>query len=231
MNVTVFHGSPRKGNTYFATRLFMDRLSACGQVSFTEFFMPEDLPDFCTGCTLCLSGQGAVCPNAQHVSPILHALLTADALLFATPHYGACSMPGSMKNLFDHLDFLVLPVAPRREVFGKKAFVLSTGSGSAAALGPIKRTLKHWGVNRVDTLGLRMHTNLWSKMPKAKQARFEASIQQSAQRFFKAKKRRPYFSTVLFYYISRFIVRRYVGPEGYPFGYWQEQGFFDRRPF
>lgn len=31
MKVVDFHGSPRKGNTYTATRIFMDELSHCGK--------------------------------------------------------------------------------------------------------------------------------------------------------------------------------------------------------
>lgn len=32
MEVVAFHGSPRKGNTYTATKLFMDALSQWGEV-------------------------------------------------------------------------------------------------------------------------------------------------------------------------------------------------------
>jgi len=231
MKIAVFHGSPRKGNTYFATKIFMDELSMCGEAQFTEFFMPNDLPNFCTGCTLCLSGSLKKCPNAQHIGPIINALIDADALVFATPHYGACSMPGAMKNLFDHLDFLVLPVSPRAEVFHKKAFVISTGSGSTAAIGPIKKVLKHWGINRVYSLGLRMFTNLWCKMPKTKQEKFERALRQSARRFYRAKKGRPYLSTILFYHMSKFVVKKYVGEGNYPYDYWKEKGYFEKRPF
>jgi len=209
----------------------MDELSACGGVCFTEFFMPQDLPEFCTGCTLCLGGLPEQCPNAVYVSPMLEAILDADALVFATPHYGACSMSGAMKNLLDHLDFLVLPVSPRVEMFDKKAFILSTGTGSAAAIKPIKKVLKHWGMNRVYALGFRMHTTLWNKMPQAKQKKYETSLRRSAQRFFKAKKGRPYVSTICFYYISRFIVKKYVGAGNYPYEHWKENGYFDKRPF
>ncbi|MCL2368174.1 MAG: NAD(P)H-dependent oxidoreductase [Oscillospiraceae bacterium] len=231
MKVTAFHGSPRKGNTYRATQMFMDELAKCGETSFTEFFMPQDLPGFCTGCTLCLAGSLEKCPNADHVTPILEAILNADALLFATPHYGACSMPAAMKNLFDHLDFLVFPVSPRAEIFDKKAFIITTGSGSTAALKPIKKTLKHWGVNRVYTRGIRMFTNLWNKMPEKKQAKYERSLRKSAKRFFRAQKKRPYLSTILFYHMSKLILRKYVGPGNYPYEYWKEKGYFKKRPF
>jgi thymidylate kinase len=61
VTVTVFHGSPRKGNTYHATKIFMDELSKHENVHFTEFFLPKDLPVFCTGCTLCLGGKREKC--------------------------------------------------------------------------------------------------------------------------------------------------------------------------
>lgn len=47
MKAVVFHGSPRKGNTYTAAKLFMEELSRCGEVSFTEFFLPKDIQAIC----------------------------------------------------------------------------------------------------------------------------------------------------------------------------------------
>jgi len=231
MKIAVFHGSPRKGNTYRATKIFMDELSNAGDVIFTEFFMPDDLPNFCTGCTLCMGGMLEKCLNAAYFGSILDAVLSADALIFATPHYGACSMPASMKNLFDHLDFLVFPVSPRVEIFDKKAFIISTGAGSTAAIKPIKKVLKHWGVNRVYTLGIRMYINLWDKMPVKKQERIEKSLRRSARKFFKVKKKRPYISTILFYHMCKFVVKKYIGEGNYPYEYWKEKGFFEKRPF
>jgi len=229
--ITVFHGSPRKGNTYLATNIFMEELLKRGNVSFTEFFLPEALPVFCKGCILCMNGSQEKCPNAQYVTPILDAIINADALIFATPHYGASSMPGAMKSLFDHIDFLVLPVSPREEIFNKKAFVISTGTGSTTAVKPIIKTLKHWGINRVYSLCIRMFTNKWDKMPEVKQARFEKSLRQSARKFYEAKKKRPYLSNIFFYHMSKFVLKRYVGVGNYPYELWKEKGYFNKRPF
>jgi multimeric flavodoxin WrbA len=231
MKVTVFHGSPRKGNTYFATKIFMDELSTCGEVCFIEFFLPKDLPEFCIGCQLCLGGLFEDCPNAQYTAPILDAIINADAILFATPHYGACSMTGAMKNLFDHIDFLVLPVSPRAEIFNKKAFIITTGTGSTAAIKPITKVLKHWGINRVYSLGFRMYTNTWDKMKKAKQAKYEKALRQSAHRFYFAEKKSPYLSIIFFYHISKFVLKRFVGEGNYPYELWKEKGYFKKRPF
>jgi len=209
----------------------MDELSSCGKIYFTEFFLPKDLPAFCLGCHLCLGGMFEKCPNTQYVAPILDAIITADALLFATPHYGACSMTGAIKNLFDHIDFLVLPVSPRAEIFDKKAFLITTGSGSAAALKPITKALKHWGINRVNSLGIRMHTNKWDNMKKAKHEKHEKALRQSARSLYFAKKKRPYLSTILFYHASKFVLKRFVGEGNYPYELWKEKGYFKKRPF
>jgi multimeric flavodoxin WrbA len=231
MKTVVFHGSPRKGNTYFATKVFMDELSKSGDVSYNEFFMPKDLPAFCIGCTLCLGGAYEKCPNAQYVVPILDAVIGADALVFSTPHYGACSMPASMKNLFDQLDFLVLNVSPRAEIFSKKAFIITTGAGTAAAVKPIKNTLRHWGVNRVYSLSIRMRTNLWNKMPEPRQEKYEKALRVSARKFYAKQKGSPNLSTILFYQISKFILKRFVGEGNYSYDLWKEKGYFNKRPF
>jgi len=229
MKITVFHGSPRKGNTYHATSIFMNKLQKCGNVSFTEIFLPDALPAFCTGCTLCFEGNK--CPNAQYVAPIVKAILNADALIFATPHYGACSMSGPMKNLLDHIDFLVLNVSPRPEMFEKKAFILTTGAGSTDAIKPIKGFLRHCGVNRVYSLGFRMFTNKWDKMPIKKQMRYEKSLRKSAQKFYRINKGRPYISTIMYYHVTKFIMKRYVGEGNYPYDNWKARGYFKKRPF
>ena len=209
----------------------MDELSKCGDVHFTEFFLPKDLPAFCIGCTLCFAGLREKCPNVQYVSPIVDVIMDADALIFATPHYGVCSMPASMKTLFDHLDFLVLKVSPREEIFKKKAFIITTGAGSAAAIKPIKKGLKHWGINRVYSHATRLLANKWNTMPKARQIRNEKSLRRSARKFYVARKGRPYLSVILWYHISKLIVKRFIGPGNYPYEYWKEKGFFDKRPF
>ena len=231
MTVAVFHGSPRRGNTYAATRIFMDELLKQGEVSFAEFHLPEALPAFCTGCTLCFRGLEEKCPNAQYATPILEAIRKADALVFATPHYGACSMPASMKNLFDHIDFMVLHVSPREEMFEKKAFILTTGAGSAAAIKPISSFLKHCGVNLVSSLGFRLLTDKWGNIPEARRARYEHSLRKAAQKFYAAKKGRPYLLTILFYHIVKSIIMKRIGEGNYPYDNWKAKGYFKKRPF
>ena len=231
MKIAVFHGSPRRGNTYRATKIFMEELAKNGDIQFAEFFFPAALPEFCTGCQLCLANHNEICPHSNYVTPILDEILNADALVFTTPHYGACSMSSSMKNLLDHLDFLTLNVFPRAELFDKKAFVITTAAGSAAAIKPIKKYLINWGVNRVYSLGIRMFIDKWEKMPESKQAKCEKRLRRAANSFYRKKKKSPYVSAVFVYHMSKFILVKYAGRDTMPYRYWQEKGYFSKRPF
>ncbi|MDR0858373.1 MAG: NAD(P)H-dependent oxidoreductase [Oscillospiraceae bacterium] len=231
MKITILHGSPRKGNTNFAVQIFKEELSKCGDIDFREFFFPRDLPEFCTGCTICMGGLPESCPHAQYVRPILSALLDSDALIIAAPHYGASAMPAGLKTFFDHLDFLTLTVTPRKEMFSKKAFIITTATGSKAAIASIKSCLKNWGINRAYSYGIRMLTNKWDKMSQAKQQKIESVLRRKARFFYNAKQGKPYISTIFMYHMSKFILRRYVGKDSYPYKYWTEQGWFFKRPF
>ncbi len=231
MKVVVFHGSPRKGNTYTATKIFMDAMSQCGEISYSEFFLPKAVPEFCLGCQMCLGNPREKCPHALYIDPIYKAIMEADALIFTTPHYGAASMTGGMKNLLDHLDFFTLTVAPRKEMFTKKAFIITTATGTASAVKTIKKCLKSWGINRVSAVGIRMFIDKWDKMPLKKQQKQERKLRKAAQKFYSIKKKRAYASSVFMYYLNRFIIKKYIGEGNYPFEYWKENGYFHKRPF
>lgn len=231
MKVTVFHGSPRKGNTYKATKIFMNQMSKCGDVEFTEFFLPEAIPKFCIGCQLCMGNSYEKCPHSQYVIPILNAVLESDGLIFATPHHGACTMSAGMKSLLDHLDFLTMTVAPKKEIFNKKAFIITTATGSTAAIKPIKKYLKNWGINRVNSYGIKMFIDKWDKMPTKKRTKVEKILAKKADKFYKLKKKSPYLSSIFMYYIFKFIIKRYIGEGNYPYEYWKKQGYFKKRPY
>jgi multimeric flavodoxin WrbA len=209
----------------------MDEMAKCGEVEFTEFFLPDAIPEFCTGCQLCLGNPYEKCPHSRHTKPIIHAILESDALLFATPHHGGCAMSAGMKNLLDHLDFLTMAVAPRKEIFGRKAYIISTATGSTAAIRPIRKFLKNWGINRIGAMGIRMFVDKWERMKPKKQERVAATLRKNAQKFYRLKKKRPYFTSVFMYYMFRWIVKKYIGEGNYPYEYWKEHGYLTRRPF
>jgi multimeric flavodoxin WrbA len=231
MKVTIFHGSPRKGNTYKATKIFMDEMARQGEVTFMEFFLPDALPEFCRGCQLCFSKPPESCPHSKSTIPIFNSVMEADALIFATPHYGASLMSSAMKNLLDHLDFLTMTVTPYREIFSKKAFIITTATGAKSAIKPIESYLRNWGINRVNSYGIRMFVDKWENMPLKKQQKYEVTLQKKARAFYQLKKKRPYLKTKFMFKIFKFVVKKYIGEGNRPYEWWKEQGYFKKRPF
>ena len=68
-------------------------------------------------------------------------------------------------------------------------------------------------------------------MPQKRQNRFENALRKAARSFYRVQRRDPYIKTVFFYYLDRFVLKKYVGKGKYPFEYWRENGFFEKRPF
>jgi len=239
MKITVVHGSPRKGNTYQATKRFMDEMAECGEavgndLDFHEIFLPRDFPQFCLGCRICFSKGEEFCPHAEYLIPARDAMLAADGLIFASPVY-VLSASGGMKAFLDHFGFLFAVHRPRREMFDKKAMILSTTAG--VGLGAVRRTvassLKSWCVNRIYFLGLRLisHTRLDSLPDRRKQA-FDRRIRTAARKFYaevaSGKKRRPTMYARTIFGVAKVILARRDEKESLDKRYWLENGLFER---
>ena len=241
MKIVIINGSPRKGNTYAATQIFKNELMRCGDVEFTEFFLPQDLPEFCAGCFLCLSECEKLCPHAKYTLPILERLLDADALIFTTPVY-VLQTTGAVKAFFDHFSWMFIVHRAHPEMFGKKAFVLSTtaGAGTKAAMKTVITNLKFWGVNRIYSSGFAMRAIDWETVDPKRRAKFERTLKKSARRFFRdatsGKKHPPYLLTRFMFYFRRSMLKKETASQtdesaSADLRHWQEQGWFDQNPF
>lgn len=232
MKIVMVHGSPRKGNTYLAAQLFLDEMKRLGSVSSREFFLPQDLPEFCRGCAVCILKSEELCPHARYVQPVLQAMLEADALIFTTPVF-VLSESGGMKAFLDHFGFLFLPHRPRPEMFRKKAFLLSTtaGAGTRSAMKPIAESLRFWGVNRIFTRGFALHEISWNKMPEKRRAAFERRIRADAGRFYRETTggtiRRPYFKIQFMFQFCKRLIRSYP-EDNADRRYWRAQGWLEK---
>ncbi|MCL2078061.1 MAG: flavodoxin family protein [Oscillospiraceae bacterium] len=236
MKITVFHGSPRKGNTYAATQNFKKEMEKSGNIEFTEFFLPQALPEFCRGCFLCFEKSEQSCPHTEYTMPILDAMLKADALIFTTPVY-VLQTTGAVKAFLDHFGFIFIVHRARPEMFGKKAFVISTtaGAGTKAAMKTIVTNLKFWGVNRIHSLGIAMLAGNFETMNPKRRSKFEKKLKKSAERFYKeiisGKKRSPYLLTKFMFYFSRSMLKKETEADTADSRYWKEQGWFEKSPF
>ena len=238
MKIVLINGSPRKGNTYHAAKLFLDDIAKLGEVTCTEYCLPHDLPKFCTGCGNCYNKGEDKCPHVGYTLPILNSMVEADALIFATPVF-VWQMPGALKNFLDHFSHLFLVHRPREEMFSKKAFVISTASGGLknSATKPVTTILRLWGINRVYSQGFIlhvMHPGTWDLMTEKRKEKFEKTIYKRANDFYrsiKAKKRPPYLFTRVMFYVSRRMLNTDEKNRAYDKLYWDAKGWMKSNPF
>jgi len=238
VKIVLINGSPRKGNTYHAAKLFLDEMAKLGEIDCTEYYLPCDLPEFCIGCGNCYDIGEDKCPHAKYTIPILDSMLKADALIFATPVF-AWQTTGAMKNFLDHFSHLFLVHRAREEVFSKKAFILSTATGGLknSAIKPVATNLKLWGINRVYSKGLIlnvMHPGTWDLMKVKRKERFEKTIRNCAKSFYRrvnAKKRPPYLFARVIFYVSRSKLKTGGNNRAYDKSYWDEKGWIKSNPF
>ena len=116
MKIAVINGTEKRGVTYRLKEAFLDGFK--DRADITEFYLPKDCPDFCIGCTTCISTDEHKCKDAGYVQKIEKALLEADLLVFTSPAY-VFHATGAMKAMLDHFGYRWMPHRPAKEMFGK----------------------------------------------------------------------------------------------------------------
>lgn len=230
MKIVVVHGSPRKGNTYAATQVFMDEMRKQGTVEFSEYFLPKDMPEFCCGCMICFIKSEELCPHAKYTLPILEDMLKADALIFSTPVF-VFQTSGGMKSFLDHFAHLFIVHRARPEMFRKKAFIISStaGMGTKAAIKTIYDSLRYWGINRVYSLGFATFGDDWANMKADKKSKITSRIKKKAARFYRevasGKRHHPYFIIRFMFLVRKIIMKKVDDDSSADKKYWMEKGW------
>ncbi|MBR4493980.1 MAG: NAD(P)H-dependent oxidoreductase [Clostridiales bacterium] len=143
MKITVINGTEKKGVTYRLKEIFLGQFQ--GKAEITEFYLPRDLPGFCCGCTQCFRTRQDLCKDAPYVQKIEKALLEADLLVFTSPAY-VFHCTGAMKAMLDHFGYRWMPHRPAKEMFGKRAVIITQclGSGEKSSAKDIRDSLSWW---------------------------------------------------------------------------------------
>ena len=144
MKIVVINGQSHKGSTWNIGNMLLESLD--GEKEVREYFLPRDLDHFCNGCFACLEDR-ARCPYWKEKEPILRDMLEAELLvLFFT-------------NWLTH--------RPPREMFSKKAVVISTAAGAGAkkAAKLIAGNLINWGIPEVHTYAAVVNAMRWDMIP------------------------------------------------------------------
>lgn len=159
LNITVIHGSMRKGNTYHLTQAVIAELRAYQDVTVTEFDVRAlDLP-FCTSCHQCFTKGENACPHHEKMRALTSSIESCDALMMSGVVY-SMHLNAAMKNLIDHLSYYF----HRPRLFGKKGMVITTtaGAGEKTVSKYLQSVMGIWGVHPVTNLQCKIQSEKFS---------------------------------------------------------------------
>ena len=124
-----------------------------GKANITEYYLPADGPNFCTGCTNCFLNGENTCKDADKVSVIEKSLLEADLIVMTSPAY-VMHTTGAMKTLLDHFGYRWMPHRPAPEMFSKRAVIITQclGAGAKSTAKDIKHSLSWWGISEISVI-------------------------------------------------------------------------------
>lgn len=230
LKITAIYGNTRKGSTYNSVQLLKEKLNEYGEIDYIDIYLPVDLSNFCRGCFNCILKGEETCPDSQQVQKIASEMLSADAIILASPVY-ALDVSGPIKNLLDHLCYMWMPHRPRNQFFSKTGFVLSTaaGSGTRRTNKTLKLSLDYLGFKRIYSYGVNVAASDWSGVTANKKDKIAADLTKMAARFYKAtlnrQKLRYRLKTRAIFFVMKRLVKIYESPN-LDRTYWEKQGWF-----
>ena len=156
----------------------------------------------------------------------------ADILIFTTPTY--CLHASAPMKAFMVLTFTYwMSHKPRREMFEKRAIVVSTaaGNGAKSAVKDISDTLFYWGVPVVKRYEIAVQAMNWEQVNPEKKRKIERDVEKMADSLLK-KKPKPGIKTKLMFSLMRMMQIKNWGASPTEKEYWNEKGWLGKsRPW
>lgn len=176
MKITVINGTEKHGVTYKLKEIF---LQAFESADLTKYYLPKDCPSFCAGCTNCFVKGEYNCKDFYYINTIEKSLLQAELIVMTSPAY-VMHATGAMKAFLDHFAYRWIPHRPAKEMFGKRAVIITQclGAGAKSAAKDIKHSLSWWGIPKICVFnGALTNDILWDKLPASKQKNLQKNRQ------------------------------------------------------
>lgn len=232
MNVVMIHGVAHKGSTYHITQLLLKHLSS-SHLTVTEFFLPLDMNQFCTGCTLCFKKDETQCPHYNQIKPITNAMDQADLLIFNSPVY-VYHITGQMKAFLDHYGHRFMIHRPNGAMFHKTAVIISTaaGGGMKSTNKDIKDSLTYWGVGKIHSYGKAIFSTKWKDVTNKRKDQIDKDIKHLANKISRNYLMvRPSLHVKLLFYMMRFMHKKFEISK-IDHEYWNDKGWLEKtRPW
>ena len=226
LKTVIVNGQNHKGSTYTIARKLAEKISANTE-NITEFFLPRDFSQYCTGCTLCFTKDKKLCPHYEEQRKILEALDKADVMIFASPVY-VYHVTAPMKNFLDHQGHRWMIHRPEVSMFKKQAVCISTaaGSGTKSTCRDMKDSMFFWGVGKIYSLGYSVHAVNWKSIDQKLKDRIEKDTDRLSLKITgKAGKVKPGIKTRGMFNIMRSIQLHAHGLSEADIKYWNDMGW------
>jgi len=233
MNITVINGTEQRGCTYQMKEQF---LAAMGNGhSVTEYYLPKDCPEFCTGCKACFAKDISVCPHARYTVPIWESLRAADLLVFSLPVY-VFHAPGQMKALLDHFATKWMAHSPDIAMFSKQAVIITNGigQGMGKTTRDVKDSLDFWGVARTHAIKQPLFQGKWENVSGKTKLAIEKKSMKLAAKIKSGVHVKPGLKVRGIFFIMRMaqkMIDRSEHKAGRPrtadYLYWEKNGWLD----
>ncbi len=229
MKTVIIHGQNHKGSTYHIAHELAEKIG--GET--TEFFLPEDFGEFCTGCNVCFAKGESHCPHSGRLAPITKALDAADVIILASPVY-VYHATGAMKAFLDHCGYRWMVHRPEGSMFRKQGVCICTaaGAGMKSTLKDMADSLFFWGVAKTYRYGAAVTAVNWEGVRESKKKNLDRATSRLAEKIVRRNgKVRPGLKTRIFFHVMRLIHRKKAfGPKDA--GYWEEKGWTgSKRPW
>jgi len=230
MKITVINGTEKHGVTYNLKEVFLEEFKDKAEI--TEFYLPRDCPGFCAGCMTCFSKDQNQCKDAEYVQKIERAMHEADLLVFTSPAY-VFHCTGAMKVMLDHFGYRWMPHRPAKEMFGKRAVIITQclGGGHASTAKDIKDSLSWWGVSSIKICKFKLMSEVrWDKIPEKKKSEMTSVLKKTAHKMASVDYSKPARANLTVK--AKFMICRMLqtglgkdNPEYTDFKYWKEMGW------
>ncbi|CDZ75621.1 hypothetical protein ING2D1G_1484 [Peptoniphilus sp. ING2-D1G] len=233
MKCALINGTQQRGCTFNLKEIFLDELKPD---SLTEFYLPKDAPNYCTGCKLCFLKDESLCPHYDKTFPLWNAMLNADLIVFAYPVY-VLRAPGHIKSLLDHLAVHWMVHRPDPAMFNKRAAIItqSIGAPNGAAQRDVKTSLNLLGISSVKTIGFGMMEGvIWDEISLSRRESFETKIRKFAGEFKNLKPAEMNLKIKFYFQMAKMIhsglIRKVPEKEALSADgqYWVDQGWITR---
>ncbi|SDY34691.1 Multimeric flavodoxin WrbA [Ruminococcaceae bacterium YAD3003] len=230
MKITVVNGTEKHGITYKLKEMFLEPFKDKAEI--TEFYLPKDGPGYCVGCITCFGKGEKLCKDAACIQKIEKALLEADLLVFTSPSY-VMHPTGAMKALLDHFGYRWMPHRPAKEMFGKRAVIITQalGAGEGSTAKDIKDSLSWWGISYIKICKFKLMGDVvWDRLSEKKRRSMTNGIARMAKKFAAidySKKAGTNLITKVKFYMVR-SMQTGLGkenPEYTDFKYWKANGW------